>query len=396
MGTKAQEMSALAVQRINRRGITFVGGVAGLGINVTQHGSKSWIVRYQVGGKRRDMGLGGYPDVTLAAAKEAARAARAKLSQGIDPIQDGRAKRSALIAAQASEITFAKAAEAYIAAHEASWKNSKHGQQWRNTIETYANPTVGKLLVQDVALPHVLSILDPIWRQKTETASRLRNRMELVIDFAIARGHRTGPNPAKWKGHLDKLLPPPSRIAKTAHHRALPYRDAAAFMCRLRAQAGTGARALEFAILTAARSGEVRGATWSEFDEAAATWTIPAQRMKAGKEHRVPLSDAALALFRAQKERALNEWVFPGQTRGPLSDMSLTAVLRRMEVDAVPHGFRSTFRDWCAECSHHANEVAEMALAHAVGDKVELAYRRGDLFEKRRALMEDWSAHVAG
>jgi integrase len=389
-------MSALAVQRIDRRGITFVGGVAGLGMNVTQYGSKSWILRYQVGGKRRDMGLGGYPDVTLAAAREAARAARAKLSQGVDPIQDIRERRSALIAAQASAITFAKAAEAYIAAHEAGWKNSKHGQQWRNTIQTYANPIVGKLLVRDVALPHVLSILDPIWRQKTETASRLRNRMELVIDFAIARGYRTGPNPAKWKGHLDKLLPAPSRIAKTAHHRALPYRDASAFMSRLRAQAGTSARALEFAILTAARSGEVRGATWSEFDEGTATWTIPASRMKAGKEHRVPLSDAALATFRTQKERALNEWVFPGQTGRSLSDMSLTAVLRRMEVDAVPHGFRSTFRDWCAECSHHASEVAEMALAHSVGDKVELAYRRGDLFGKRQALMEDWAAYLTG
>jgi integrase len=389
-------MSALAVQRIDRRGITFVGGVAGLGMNVTQYGSKSWILRYQVGGKRRDMGLGGYPDVTLAAAREAARAARAKLSQGVDPIQDIRERRSALIAAQASAITFAKAAEAYISAHEAGWKNSKHGQQWRNTIQTYANPIVGKLLVRDVALPHVLSILDPIWRQKTETASRLRNRIELVIDFAIARGYRTGPNPAKWKGHLDKLLPAPSRIAKTAHHRALPYRDASAFMSKLRAQAGTSARALEFAILTAARSGEVRGATWSEFDEGTATWTIPASRMKAGKEHRVPLSDAALATFRTQKERALNEWVFPGQTGRSLSDMSLTAVLRRMEVDAVPHGFRSTFRDWCAECSHHASEVAEMALAHSVGDKVELAYRRGDLFGKRQALMEDWAAYLTG
>jgi integrase len=389
-------MGALAVQRIDRRGITFVGGVAGLGINVTQHGSKSWILRYQLGGKRRDMGLGGYPDVTLAAAKEAARAARARLAQGVDPIQDAREKRSALIAAQASAITFAKAAEAYMAAHEASWKNAKHAQQWRNTIETYANPKVGKLLVRDVALPHVLCILDPIWRQKTETASRLRNRIELVIDWAIARGYRTGPNPAKWKGHLDKLLPPPSRVAKRAHHRALPFRDAPTFMAKLRAQAGTAARALEFAILTAARSGEVRGATWSEFDELTATWTIPASRMKAGKEHRVPLSDAALALFRTQKERALNEWVFPGQAGRPLSDMSLTAVLRRMEVDAVPHGFRSTFRDWCAECSHHANEVAELALAHTVGGKVELAYRRGDLFEKRRALMDDWAAYLAG
>jgi integrase len=396
MGTKAKEMSALTVSRISRRGITFVGGVAGLGLNVTQYGSKSWILRYQVGKKRRDMGLGGYPDVTLAGAREAARAARAKLAQGIDPIADGRERRSALLAAQATSITFSKAADRYIAAHEASWKNPKHAQQWRNTIATYANAKIGGLLIQDVGLAHVLGIIEPIWREKTETASRVRNRIELVLDWATAHGFRSGPNPARWKGHLDKVLPPPAKVAKKAHHRAIHYRDASAFIGNLRMQEGVGARALEFAILTAARSGEVRGAVWSEFDDSTATWTIPASRMKAGKEHRVPLSAAAVAIVKKQRENSLSDVVFPGQSNGPLSDMTLSAVLRRMKVDAVPHGFRSTFRDWSAECTDYPNEVGEMALAHAVADKVEAAYRRGDLFDKRRQMMEDWAAFLQG
>jgi integrase len=396
MGTKPTELGALAVQKIARRGITFVGGVAGLGINVTQYGSKSWVLRYQVGGKRRDMGLGGYPDVPLAAAKEAARAARAKLAQGVDPIQDAQAKRSAMIAAQVSATTFSRAADQFVEAHEASWKNVKHAQQWRNTIQTYANPVIGKLLVQDVAVSHVLAILTPIWREKTETASRLRARLQMVLDWATAQGLRSGANPARWRGHLDKLLPAPGRVAKKAHHRALAFATAPAFMRRLRQQEGGGARALEFAVLTAARSGEVRGATWSEFDEESCTWTVPASRMKAGKEHRVPLSEAAMRVYRTQKAMALNEWVFPGLRDKPLSDMTLSAVLRRMKVDAVPHGSRSTFRDWVAEETGYPNEVAEMALAHTIGDKVEAAYRRGDLLDKRRQMMGDWAKHLQG
>jgi integrase len=396
MGTKAKELSALKVSHISRRGITFVGGVAGLGLNVTQYGSKSWILRYQIGGKRRDMGLGGFPDVPLAQAREAARAARSKLSQGTDPIADIRAKRSALIASQIAAITFSSAAERYIEAHEAGWKNAKHAQQWRNTIETYAGPVIGKLLVQDIDQRHVMAILEPIWRKKTETASRVRNRVELVLDWAAARGYRSGPNPAKWQGHLDKLLPAPSKVANKAHHRALPFAKAPEFMSHLRKQNGVGARALEFVILTGTRSGEVRGATWREFDEKSGTWTIPASRMKAGREHRVPLSKTALEVFSKQKEVALNEWVFPGQKDGPLSDMTLSAVLKRMKIDAVPHGFRSTFRDWCAETTDYPREVAEMALAHTIGDKVEAAYRRGDLFEKRRQMMIDWANFLTG
>ena len=250
MGAKKKELGALAVSQITRRGINFVGGVAGLGINVTQSGSRSWILRYQVGGKRKDMGLGGYPDVTLAQAKEFARTARAQIAQGIDPINATRAAKRKMIADQLSTITFRQAATQYIDTHEASWRNDKHVQQWRNTIETYANPKIGSVQVRDINLHLVMSILEPIWIDKTETATRLRGRLESIIDWAIVRGYRTDANPARWKGILDKLLPAPSKVAKSEHHRALPYKGIPAFMTRLQDQHGIGPRALEFAILT--------------------------------------------------------------------------------------------------------------------------------------------------
>jgi integrase len=250
---------------------------------------------------------------------------------------------------------------------------------------------------RDIELPHVLSVLEPIWREKTETASRLRGRMESVLDWATARGYRSGPNPARWKGHLDKLLPAPGRIAKTDHHRSLPYEDMPTFFAQLHLQEGSGARALEFVILTAGRSGEVRGATWDEFDLNAGKWVIPASRMKAKKEHRVALSAQAVALLKAQKELRVSEIVFPSPRDGVMvSDMTLSAVLRRMKVDAVPHGFRSTFRNWAAETTNYPREIAELALAHVVGSEVERAYMRSDLFEKRRALMQDWADFVSG
>jgi integrase len=400
MGKRQTELGALAVSQIKTRGIHFVGGVAGLAINVTKSGSRSWILRYQVGGKRRDKGLGGYPDVTLAQAKEAARAARAKIAHGVDPIEDGRALRSQLIASQISAITFSQAAKQYIDTHEGSWRNAKHTQQWRNTIQTYADPVVGRVLIRDVDLPQILKVLEPIWRTKTETASRLRGRMESVLDWASARGFRTESNPARWKGLLDKLLPSPGKIAKADHHRALPYADMPEFMKSLAEQQGIAPRALEFAILTACRSGEVRGAKWTEIDMDTGTWTVPAIRMKAGKEHRVPLSAAALSIVKSQKESAFCDFVFPSSRSSkksegsPLSDMALLAVLRRMEVPAVPHGFRSSFRDWCAETTDYPREVAEMALAHTIGDKVEAAYRRGDLFDKRKQLMQGWANYA--
>jgi integrase len=392
---KAAELGALAVSHITAPGFHFVGGVAGLALQVLPTGGRSWVLRATVAGKRRDMGLGGYPDVRLAEARDAARAAREKIRSGVDPIAERVAAQSALRAAKGKVMNFETAALAYMKAHEAGWRNAKHAQQWRNSLETYAYPVIGKLLVRDVDLTHVMKILDPIWRTKTETATRLRGRIEQVLDWATVRGYREGQNPARWRGHLDKMLTAPTKVAKVKHHQALPWSEIGKFMKNLRAAEGMGARALEFVILTAARSGEVRGATWAEVNLEAAEWNVPGERMKAGKDHRVPLSQPAVALLKALPRMAGTDLVFPAPRGGQLSDMTLTAVLRRMGVPAVPHGFRSTFRDWVSETTNFPREVAEMALAHAIGDKVEAAYRRDDLFPKRVLMMEAWANFCA-
>lgn len=392
----AQPLKPLQVGRLTDVGLHRVGTVSGLGLQVTPSGARSWVLRIVIGSKRREIGLGSYPAVTLEAARDKARVLREAVREGRDPVEDKRAARSALKASQATARTFRQCAEAYVKAHEAGWKNAKHGQQWKNTLETYAYPVMGDLLVRDVQKGHVLEALRPIWTEKTETASRLRSRIELVLSYAMQAGYRPeGPNPARWRGGLDEILPAPGRVAKVEHHRALPIDSMGAFMGRLRAAEGNGARALEFAILTAARSGEVRGATWAEIDREAKTWTIPAARMKAGKEHRVPLSAAALAVLDRADRLAGTDLVFPAPRGGTMSDMTLTAVLRRLEVPAVPHGFRSTFRDWAAERTAYPGDMAELALAHAIESKVEAAYRRGDMFEKRRRMMTDWAAFIA-
>ena len=397
MPRKASELNALAVSRLTAPGLHFVGGVPGLALQVLPSGARTWVLRVSIGGRRRDMGLGGYSasGMTLARARADALAARTKIKAGVDPIEERRAAKSTLRAANAKAMNFEQAARAYVAAHEPGWRNAKHAQQWRNTLEQYTFPVIGPLMVRDVETAHVLKVLEPIWRDRTETASRLRGRMEQVLDWATARGHRHGVNPARWRGHLDELLPRPSKVAEVEHHSALPVDAVAGFISALREQQGMGARALEFAILTAARSGEVRGAAWSEIDLAAATWIIGADRMKAGKEHRVPLSEPALQLLAALPRIAGSDLVFPAPRGGQLSDMTLSAVLRRMKVPAVPHGFRSTFRDWASERTNYPRDMAEMALAHTIGDKVEAAYRRGDLFDKRRRMMEDWAAFCA-
>jgi integrase len=402
----AKELGPLAVKRLTAAGLWPVGGVAGLALRVTDTGSRHWVLRVVIAGKRRDVGLGAFPGVTLAAAREKAADLRERIRQGIDPVEEGRQQRAIKAAENAKALTFKQCAAAYVAAHRSAWKNAKHAQQWGNSLDQWAHPKLGEVLVRDVELAHVLAVLeqpaDPLapagpnlWNAKTETASRVRGRIETVLDWAAARKLRQGENPARWRGHLDKLLPKPTKVAKVEHFAALPAEEAGAFMQRLRTMSGFGALALQFTILTAARSGEVRGMTWAELDMEAGVWTVPAARMKASREHRVPLSEPALALLRDLPRVEGIELLFPGRGGRQLSDMSLTAVLRRMEVPATVHGFRSTFRDWAAERTNYPREVAEMALAHTIGDKVEAAYRRGDLFEKRRRMMADWAAFLA-
>ncbi len=390
----ASEMGALAVSKVNTPGLHFVGYVTGLALQVKRTGAKSWILRSVVGGRRRDMGLGAYPSVGLAQARQKAAAARELIRQGVDPIERQRSALSALKASLASQLTFEETAKAYMSAHESTWKNAKHAQQWRNTLKEYVYPAFGDLLVRDIEKEHVLAALKPIWNSKNETASRLRGRIELVLSYAMQAGYRPeGLNPARWKGGLDKLLAAPSKVQKTSHFKALAANEISDFVQKLAQIEGQGARALEFAILTAARSGEVRGATWSEIDIRGKMWTIPASRMKAGKEHRVPLSSAAMKLLESLAVTE-SELVFSSPRGGMLSDMTLTGVLRRMKVNVTAHGFRSTFRDWVAESTTFPNEVAEMALAHTISNKSEASYRRGDLFEKRAVMMEEWSRFV--
>lgn len=390
MPKKAKELTALEVGRLTKPGHHAVGGVAGLSLYVSNDGARSWVMRIVVGSKRRHAGLGGYPDVTHAQAKEKARQMRADVSNGVDPIEKRNAALLRLKAEQASEITFEKALSGYLETHGDSWKNAKHRAQWTSTLETYANPLIGKLLVKDIGVGHVLAVLEPIWKTLNESATRIRGRIEKVLDWSKARGYRQGDSPAAWKGLLDQLLPAPSKVRTVKHHRALPIDAMPAFIGDLRTREGGAALALEFAILCAARSGEVRGATWAEIDMDARIWTVPADRMKAGKEHRVPLSAQAMEILQTLDRKKNQTYLFTAPRGGHFSDMALTALMRRMNVDAVPHGFRSTFRDWVGERTNYPREIAEHALAHSLDNKVEAAYRRGDALEKRRQMMSDW------
>lgn len=391
----AKELSAIEVSRLAAPGFHPVGGVPGLAMQISATGARSWVLRVKVGSKRRDMGLGAFPGVTLAQAREKARDARRAIDSGIDPILERQRAQSALLAEQASAVTFGDAAAAYISAKTPEWRNAKHVDQWRSTLATYAFPVIGRLHVADIGQVHIMRILEPIWTTKTETASRLRGRIENVLDWATTKHYRTGDNPARWRGHLDKLLPKPEKVTPVVHHKAVSVDDVPGFYQALRQREGMAARALEFVLLTAARSGEARGATWAEFDLAKALWTVPAERMKARKEHRVPLSPAALALLNALHRVEGTEFVFPAPRGGALSDMALTAVMRRMELDSVPHGLRSTFRDWTSEKTTFPRDLAEKALAHTLESKVEAAYQRGDMFERRRVMMETWAGFLA-
>ena len=385
----------MEVKRLTEPGLHAVGTVPGLRLNITNTGAKSWILRTMVGTKRKDIGLGSYPGVTIAAAWERARQELDTIRNGVDPVAVRRAKQVNIT------WTFKTCALAYIEAFKPSWKNAKHGQQWENTLTTYVYPHFGDKHVKDVNTEDVTNAIRPQWSTKNETMVRVRNRIELVLSWAAAQGYRPKEfNPATWRGHLDQVLPRPSKVNKRKSFKAMPIDEMYTFMNRLGNVEGTSARCLEFTILTACRSGESRGALWSEIDLDAATWSIPGTRMKSGRPHRIPLSDEAVTLLEmlptfVNDDGEPVDLVFPG-LRGdkPLSDMSLTAAMRRMELSAVPHGFRSTFTDWCAERTAYPAEVREMALAHAIGDGTEAAYRRGDLFDKRRNLMAEWGKFV--
>lgn len=392
------KLSAATVRSTTRPGRHADG--AGLYLQVTRHPvhgniRKSWLVRYRSDtGRMREIGIGSLEDVTLADAREAAARVRLKAREGVDLIEERIRARKEAALQKAREMTFQQCAEAYVRAHEGSWRNDKHKAQWSSTLRTYAYPVFGDLPVADVTVGLVMKVLDPIWSTKTETASRLRGRIENILDWATVREYRTGENPARWRGYLEKALPAAKHKArKIRHHAALPIDDVPAFMADLAAQPGIGALAFRFMILTATRTSEAIGARWDEIDLDERTWLIPEDRMKAGRPHRIPLSDAALAVLRMVEGQA-PVFLFPGLKKGqPISNMAFLMLLRRMKrEDITAHGFRSTFRDWAAERTEFQGEVAEAALAHAVGNKVEAAYRRGDLFDKRRRLMEAWAA----
>lgn len=404
-----RQAAGLTAAKVAKAGPGRYGDGDGLYLTVRDNGTRFWVFRFVLAGqKMREMGLGragiGKNAVSLAEARENAGTLYRMVKAGIDPLAkreaDGAAARAAAQDAAIKAVTFRQAALDYIGMHAATWTNPKHRQQWTNTLEAYAFPLFGDVPVASVSTAHVLAALEPIWTVKPETASRLRGRIEVILDAAKTKGLRIGDNPAAWKGHLSLTLPARSKVAKVEHHAALAWQDVAAFMKQLTEQVGVAALALRFTILTAARTGETLGATWGEIDLRAAVWTVPAARMKAGREHRVPLSDPALALLsEVEKLRISPEPgapVFPGAipSKG-LSNMAMLALLRRIgRQDLTAHGFRSTFRDWAAETTAFPSEVVEMALAHVVGDKTEAAYRRGDLFEKRRRLMDEWAQHT--
>jgi integrase len=396
------KLTARQVATLRKPGRYGDGGGLWLQITCAFDGSrrvtKSWLFWFtSPNGRTRQMGLGAADTFTLADARERARQARKLVADGIDPIEARRQQRMAAKLDTARAISFRQAAEKYIGSHKAGWKNAKHAKQWPTTLEAYAYPIIGALPVAAFDTALTLKVLEPIWTKKPETAKRTRGRIEAILDWAAARGYRNGENPARWRGHLDKLLPSPRKVRAVRHHPALPYAELPAFMAELRArEQGLSARALEFTILTAARTGETIGATWDEFDLKEKIWTVPAVRMKGGKDHKVPLCDPALEMLETLPRECGNKFVFAGTSKGAaLSNMAMLELLKGMRLGFTVHGFRSTFRDWAAERTNYPREVVEAALAHTIENKVEAAYRRGDLFEKRRRLMRDWARYCA-
>lgn len=413
MPKKTKELSALEVKRLSTAGFHSVGGVPGLHLRINDGAGKSWILRVVVQGKRRDIGLGAFPDISLAAARDSARAMRARIHEGGDPIEERAQERRRLAAERSRGLTVAEAIEQFLTSGKLdALSNPKHRAQWRSTLKTYVVPVIGAKRLLDIDVTDIKAVLDPIWQTKHETASRVRSRIETVISWATVNGLRSGDNPARWKENLKELMPDIGKASIKKHHPALPVRDAQAWFAALNTREGLAARALKFLTLTATRSQEVRFATWSEIDLDGEIWLIPAMRMKMRREHRVPLSPAALKLLRAQPRMAGTELVFPSSRNGVMSDMTLSAVMKRMDEDknkidgigwldpvlkrpAVPHGLRSTFRDWVSEKTEYPSDMAEVALAHKVGNAVEQAYRRGDMLAKRRKMMIDWAAFIS-
>jgi len=387
-------LTARAIDAKLKRGHYADGG--GLVLQVSKWGTKAWIFRYERHGRERHMGLGSLQTLSLADARERARECRRLLLSGCDPIEDRNNERMRQRLEAARGITFKECASGFIDAHQASWRNAKHRAQWNSTLAIYAYPVIGELSVSVIDTPLVLKCIEPIWTIKPETAKRIRGRVERILDWAAVRNFRHGNNPARWRGHLDKLLPAPNKVRPVKHHSAISRLELPKFMAELRVHEEVSARALEITVLTALRTSEVIGALWNEFNLASKVWSIPAIRMKARREHRVPLSRRALEILNQLPRES--EHVFPGDRKAqPLSNMAMLTILKRMGRDDITvHGFRSTFRDWAAESTNYPNHVVEMALAHAIGDKVEAAYRRGDLFEKRRRLMEEWARYCSG
>ena len=395
MGRGIEKLTQLEIDKATRT----VGDGKGLWLQVGPSGGKSWLFRYTIAGKAKNIGLGSLHSTSAKAARKKAAEYRKQIAEGADP-----AIQRKLDAAR--DKTFSDCAAAFIQAHRAGWKNAKHAGQWETTLATYAAPVVGAVPVAKITKEHVLAVLEPIWYTKAETASRVQKRIEKVLAWAIAREYRAGENPARWRDNLDKLLPPSRKVAPVAHHPALPFRAAPSFLAALRKQPGIAARALEFATVTAARSGEVRGATWGEIDTEQALWVIPAERMKASKEHVVPLSPAALSLLQSLPRIVGSDHIFPSTKGGRLSDMAMTSVIRRMNAGTEPlwvdcagkpivaHGLRSTFRDWVGETTSFPREVIEHALAHQLKDRVEAAYSRGTALAKRRELMREWAIYL--
>ncbi|PZP57556.1 MAG: integrase [Delftia acidovorans] len=382
----AKELTAAAVAKLREPGRYPVGGAAGLHLRITDSGARLWVHRIMVDGKRRDIGLGRLEDVSLSQARDAARDKSRLVRQGLDPLPAPQ-----LAPVENVVRTFRATAEEYVESKRDGWRNEKHRAQWTATLEAYAYPEIGEKDVGEIGIDDVLRVLRPIWSSKTETATRLRGRIESVLGYAAVREGRSGINPASWRGVLDKILPAPDKVRTREHHPAMPIAEAPAFMLTLEDVAGASALALRFLILTAARSGEVRGATWAEVDMQAGIWAVPAERMKAGAAHRVPLSGQALALLESLPRFAGSDLLFPSPRGGQLADMAMTALMRRRGLAYVPHGFRSTFRDWAGDHTEYPREIVEAALAHAVGNRVEAAYRRKDALERRRPLMQDWA-----